>query len=108
MSRDRSFNAITIRGVEHSDITTSWSDLGDALTQLLYIMTVKNTTDSIVYISENASDIHYELAPGEHETYDFQSNRAGSVGAKRIGLQFSVKKASSTTCGRVILGGQTL
>lgn len=110
MVRDRTFNATEILSVEASNLTDTFQNLGAALVSPLYMMTIKNTTDAIVYISEDGATKHYQLAPGESEMYDFQTNKAGSLGLKRVGLQFTVKIDSgvSPTGGCVILQGQTL
>lgn len=110
MSLDRTFNAIALRAMDGNEITSSFVDLGTALASPVYILVIKNTTDAIIYISEDASTIHYELAPGESEMYDFQTNKAGSLGVKRVGLQFSVKGKSGAlpTSGRVVIQGQTI
>ncbi len=110
MIRERTFNAIATRACDGVDLTSTYANRGDALTEPLFIMVLKNTTDVIVHISEDASTSHYELAPGESETYDFQTNKSGSLGVKKVGLQFSVKinNGAAPTCGRVILQGQTI
>jgi len=110
MVRDRTLSAITIRAVEAGNLTDSYQNLGSALTEPVYILMLKNTTDVTVLISEDGTNDHYELPPGASETYDLQANRADGLALKRCGLQFKVKINNGVTpsCGRVILQGQTL
>lgn len=111
MAIDRTFEPMVLKELAGSSITSSYQALGSALSEPLYIFTLCNHTDAIVYISEDGVDNHYKLYPGASRMYDLQANKADQrLGAKPTGTQFSVKGVAGAlpTVGDVTIEGQQL
>jgi len=107
----RKFKADTLKSVSFGSITTSYANLGSALSQNWVQMVIKNTTDQTLLISENGTDDHYEIPSGTTEYYDFQTNAPDDkVSGKGIATQFQVKANAGElpTSGKIILQGQYL
>lgn len=108
---NRSFKADTVRAVDGTSVTDTYANLGAALTEVWGLMSIKNSTDVTIYISENGTDNHYEMPAGSQEGFDLQTNGPGEgIFGKAIGTQFEVKAdtGSLPTSGRVIIQGQYL
>ena len=111
MGLDRTFEAMTLKEIAGTSITTSYQALGSALTEPLYVWSIFNSTNQTVYVSENGTDNHYKLLPGSSRTLDLQANKADQrIGAKPTGLQFYVKGilGNLPTVGDVYIEGQQL
>lgn len=109
MAKPRDMKADTLRSVAAASVTASYANLGDSLTQNWVIVTMKNTTDKTLFVSENASDDHYEIPSGGTEVLDLQANARGKAWAhKAKGMQLSVKGVTGDlpTTGKIILQGQ--
>lgn len=98
-----------VRSVAFGSITTSYADLGSALSNPLVMLTLKNTSDKTLFVTENGSDDHYELPAGATESLDFQANATGNLQLRKAaGIQFQVKGVLGDlpTSGKIILQGQ--
>lgn len=107
----RKFKADVSRSVAFGSITASYGNLGAALTEVLVMMTIKNTTDVTLWVSEDGSTDHYEIPSGTMESFDFQANTPDDkISGKSVGTQFEVKAASGAlpASGNIILEGQYL
>jgi hypothetical protein len=105
----RAIAADSVRTRSGASITTSYTNLGTALTKPWRIMLIKNTTNKTIYISEDGSNDHYEIPAGTSESYDFQANaKSGFYCQKQVGTQFEIRGISGDlpTSGKVILQGQ--
>jgi hypothetical protein len=111
MGIDRTFEAITLQEVAGELVTDSYVALGSALADSVYVLYIFNTTNKLVYISEDGTNNHYRLPPGSSREIDLQANKADArVGAKPVGLQFYVKGIAGAlpTSGDVWIEGQTV
>jgi len=111
MGLDRTFEAMTVKELAGTSITASYQNLGSALTEPLYVWSVFNTTDAVVYVSEDGVNDHYILQPGASRMLDLQANKADQrIGAKPTGMQFEVKGVAGAlpTVGSVHMEGQQL
>lgn len=107
----RSIDAEVVRSVAFGSITNSYANLGSSLTNSLVMMSLTNTTDKTLFVSENGTDDHYELPAGASPSLDFQANaREGDILVKAIGTQFSIRGVTGDlpTSGKIILEGQSV
>lgn len=105
----RKIKAISTRTCVYTAISSTYVVCGDALDKPVVLLSIKNTTDETVIISEDGTNDHYELPSGTTESYDFQSNARGqNLVAKPVGLQFHVRHLNSfpPSRGKVIIQGQ--
>lgn len=95
-----------VRSIDGYLITSSYQNLGAALTEPALIITLKNTTDKTLFISEDGVNDHYELPAGTADSVDITAaSREHRMGAKPKGTQFEVKGVSGDlpTSGKIIL-----
>lgn len=107
----RLISADTARAVDGTSVTDSYANLGAALTKVWVQMSIKNSTDVTVFISEDGTNNHYEMPAGSQESFDLQTNSPDdAISGKAVGTQFRVKAntGSLPSSGRVIIQGQYL
>jgi len=106
----RVFKADIVRSIKSNQITTTYQNLGSALTSPLVTVTFKNTMNVTVFISEDGTNDHYEMPPGSTEVVDMQANAATNPGQghKAVGTQFKARYESGRAPrhGKIIMQGQ--